>query len=216
MKIVDAILELLYPTRCAFCHKLIRKAGEKVCSSCLRSLPYSPEAAQTQHFSHVSVCVSPLYYEGNVRASLLRYKFGGLTGYAEIYADFLAKCIDENEITCDSITWVPISRRRLRRRGYDQAELLAKALSSKIGCPCMKTLIKRKDNPPQSRTGNASARRANVAGVYEADPRADIKGKRILLVDDIVTTGSTLSEAAGVLLRSGSATVCAATVARGK
>ena len=216
MKLIDWLLELLYPTRCAFCHKLIRHEGETVCRECLRTLPYTPKAAQTQKLRHVSVCASPLYYEGDVRASLLRYKFSSLTAYAEIYADFMVKCIDENQITCDSITWVPLSRRRLRKRGYDQAQLLAEAIAARKGLPYERTLIKRRNNPPQSRTGRAEARRANVAGVYAADPSAALHGRRLLLVDDIVTTGSTLSEAAGVLRQAGAAAVCAVTVARAK
>ncbi|MBQ6403949.1 MAG: ComF family protein [Oscillospiraceae bacterium] len=216
MNLIGWFLELLYPTRCAFCHKLIRKNGEKVCADCLRKLPYVPLPAQKQCFPHVESCFSPLYYEGDVRASLLRYKFSSLTGYAEIYADFLAKCIDENQVICDSITWVPISRRRLRRRGYDQARLLAEELARRTGLPCERSLIKIRDNPPQSRIKTAAQRRANVAGAYKACPSAEHKGRHWLLIDDIVTTGSTLSECAGVLLEAGAASVSAAALARSK
>ena len=215
MKLPDVLLELLYPTRCAFCHRFTRR-GEKVCDRCLRTLPYVPLSAQKQHFPHLSACVSPLYYVGDVRQSLHRYKFGGLSFYADIYVEFLVKCIDENRIICDSITWAPLSRRRLRRRGYDQARLLAEAIAARTGLPCERTLVKTRDNPPQSRTEKASERRANVAGVYRAADGAAIKGKHFLLVDDIVTTGSTLSECAGVLRGAGAAEVSAVTVARGR
>lgn len=214
MKLLNGLLELLYPTRCMFCHKFTRGRAEIICDKCLRSLPCVPLAAQKQRFSHVSACVSPLYYEGLVRQSLLRYKFGGLSFYAEHYADFVAKCIDENKIICDSITWVPLSRRRLRKRGYDQARLLAEAIAVKSGIPCVRMLEKWRNNPPQSRTDKASERRENVAGVYRCVNNAQVEGKRILLIDDIVTTGSTLSECAGVLRRAGAADVTAATVAR--
>lgn len=215
MKLLDAFFELLFPTRCAFCHRLSR-GGEKVCEKCLRTLPFVPEIAQKQRFLHVSACVSPLYYEGDVRQSLHRFKFGGLSFYADIYAVFLVKCIDENRIICDSITWAPLSRRRLRRRGYDQARLLAEAIAQRTGLPCERTLVKTRDNPPQSRTERASERRANVAGVYKAADGAEIGGKRFLLVDDIVTTGSTLSECARMLRDAGAAEVSAVTVARAK
>lgn len=213
MKLLDELLELLYPTRCCFCHRLTEH-GEKVCAKCRRTLPYIPIAAQKRRVPHIDACVSPLYYKDTVRQSLLRYKFGGLSFYAEIYADFVVKSIDENKITCDSITWVPLSRRRLRKRGYDQAKLLAEAIAALTGIPCEQTLVKRRDNPPQSRTEKASERRANVAGVYEAFPDAQLGGKRLLLIDDIVTTGSTLSECAAVLRRAGAASVAAATLAR--
>ena len=215
MKLLEDLLELLYPTRCAFCHRLTERR-QKVCPRCLAALSRVPETVQKQHFTHISACVSPLWYEGDVRQSLLRYKFGGCRFYADIYADFVVKCIDENEITCDSITWVPLSRRRLRKRGYDQARLLAEALAARMGLPCERMLVKKRNNPPQSRTQKASERRANVRGVYEAAAGVELSGRRVLLVDDIVTTGSTLSECAGILRQAGASDVAAATVARAR
>jgi len=215
MRAIDWILDLLYPRRCAFCHRLI-EGEETVCARCRRELPYTAGAGREQKFPFVSRCVSPLYYEGDVRRSLLRYKFRGLTGYAEIYGEFLSKCIDETEISCDIITWVPLSARRLRRRGYDQAGLLAAELSRRRAILCRPLLRKLRDNPAQSGTGSPEKRRANVAGVYETVDAAQLQGLRVLLVDDIVTTGATLSECARMLKSAGAAQVFAATVARGR
>ena len=212
MKILDGLLELFYPTKCAFCHKLT--GGEKICKSCRDALPRTPKGAQVQKFPFISACLSPLYYTGNVRESLLRYKFGSLSAYAEVYAPFMAKCIDENEISCDIITWVPLSRKRLRKRGYDQARLLAEELSRISGIGCCRLLQKTRNNPAQSGTGSAEKRRANVSGVYRAADEDQVKGKSILLVDDIVTTGATLSECARVLISAGAREVKAVTVAR--
>lgn len=214
MKAAEWLLELFYPTKCSFCHKLMGDSGKKVCRRCLESLPLTPKGAQLQKFPFLAACASPLYYEGDVRASLLRYKFHHLTAYAHIYAEFMAKCIDENGISCDIITWVPLSRRRLRKRGYDQARLIAQELSQIYGLECCRLLKKTKHNPAQSGTGSAEKRRANVSGVYAAAAHEKIRGRRILLVDDIVTTGSTLSECARVLLMAGAENVWAATVAR--
>ena len=151
-----------------------------------------------------------------MRASLLRYKFGGASVYAEVYGEYLAKCIDENAISCDIITWVPLSRQRLRKRGYDQARLLAEDLSRRTGIPCAAALRKIRNNPAQSATGGAQKRRLNVKNVYRALPDAPIAGKRVLLVDDIVTTGATLSECAGELKKAGAKEIAAVTVARRK
>ncbi len=209
---VGRLLELLYPPRCAFCHHLMPR-GVKVCEYCRKTLPYAEGAAQSRKLAHIAQCVSPLLYKGRVRESLLRYKFRSLTAYAEIYGEFLSKCIDENGISCDSITWVPLSRKRLMLRGYDQARLLAEDLSRRTGLPCVRLLRKTRDNPAQSGTGGAAARRANVSGVYRAVDEDQIRGRRILLVDDIVTTGATLSECAAVLRRAGAGEVFAAAVA---
>ena len=212
MKFCDRVLELLYPTKCTFCHKLT--GGDMVCKSCAEELPLTAGGGQTQKFPFISQCVSSLYYEGDVRESLLRYKFGGLSHYSAVYAGFMAKCIDENQISCDIITWVPLSRKRLRKRGYDQAKLLAGELSERTGIPCCRLLKKTRNNPAQSGTGGAEKRRANVSGVYTALKPEKIKGKSIMLVDDIVTTGATLSECGRILLSAGAGEVKAVTVAR--
>lgn len=215
MKLTDWLLDLLYPTRCVFCHRLI-EPGERMCAKCLRELPGTPNGAQVQSFPFVKRCLSPLYYVDDVRASLLRYKFQSAVGYAEVYGDFLAKCIDENEVSCDSITWVPLSRRRLRRRGYDQAKLLAEGLAAHMGVDCVRLLKKPRDNPPQSGIDKAEKRRANVAGRYVVCSPELVKGRDVLLVDDIVTTGATLSECARMLKQAGAKSVTAVTVARSK
>ena len=212
MKLIERVLELFYPTKCAFCHKLT--GGARVCDKCAGNLPVTPGSAQEQKFPFISQCVSPLYYEGDVRESLHRYKFGGLSHYCTVYAPFMAKCIDENQISCDIITWVPLSRKRLRQRGYDQARLLAAELSKKAGIECCRLLKKTRNNPAQSGTGGAEKRRANVSGVYTALSPEKITGKSILIVDDIVTTGATLSECGRMLLSAGAKEVKAVTVAR--
>ena len=213
MKITEFLLELFYPSRCAFCGKCV-KSGEGMCITCEKILPYTGENNEKQHFANVELCVSPLYYEGAVRKALLRYKFAGAASYSRIFGRISAKCIDETQISCDIITWVALSRKRRRRRGYDQAQLLAESAAKELGLPCEGLLKKTRDNPAQSGIKDAAQRRRNVSGVYEAADPEKIRGKHILLMDDIVTTGATLSEAASVLKKAGAASVTAATVAR--
>ena len=211
-KLLERFLDLLFPPRCVFCQKLL-ESGMHICQNCMNTLPTTgPEAVQ--RLESIDRCCSPLFYEGNVRSSLLRYKFGGASSYAEVYGEFLSKCIDENDISCDSITWVPLSKKRLRKRGYDQARLLAEALARRQGLPCVPTLQKVHNNRVQSTLRDAKQRKRNVRGVYEALPETTLIGAHILLVDDIVTTGSTLSECARVLQNAGAIQVSAAAVAR--
>ena len=214
MRALNWLLDLLYPPRCAFCRRLLTSQERGVCRFCRPKLSFVPADAQVQHFKNVDQCLSPLYYYGSVRDSLHRYKFEGLTVYADIYSEFIVKCIDENQISCDSITWVPLSRRRLRRRGYDQAELLAKLIAKHLGQSPVRLLKKQRDTPPQSKTGSVEKRRANIAGAYACLRPELVQGKQVLLVDDIVTTGATLSEAARVLKKAGAKEVICATLAR--
>ena len=216
MKLLRSLLDLLYPPRCAFCHRMLRGEQGPVCDQCLRLLPDTGALSACEKLPHIDRCVAPLFYEKDVRASLHRFKFGSLTGYAGVYAGFMLKCIDENKISCDSITWVPLSRRRLRGRGYDQAKLLAEETASILHLPCVPMLRKLRNNPPNSGTGNAEKRRRNVKNVYGALDGAEIGAKRILLIDDIVTTGATLGECARVLRSAGAAGVIGASLARRK
>lgn len=214
MRLLTTLLDLLYPPRCAFCHRLVRSGEETVCKDCLAHLPYTGDLAEHPRISHLDKCVSPLFYEKLVRDSLHRFKFDQRTGYAGIYAGFMVKCIDENHISCDIISWAPVSRKRLRARGYDQSELLAREVSARTGIPCVRLLDKIKHTPPQSLTKNARQRRENVKAAYRCCDPETVRGRCVLLIDDIVTSGSTLSECARMLKDAGAAGVQALTVAR--
>lgn len=203
MKVISFLLDLLYPPRCAFCHDFLETSREGVCAHCRTGLPFAQNGGR-QHFPFIPACVSPLNYEGNVRESLLRYKFGGATGYAKVYGRLVAETVrTELPGAYDIVTWVPLSRKRLRERGYDQARLLAKATAKALGMPLTPTLYKQRNTQPQSGTG-----------AYRMKKGADVTGKRVLLIDDIVTTGSTLLECARVLGKAGAEQVVCATVAR--
>ena len=116
MKGISFLLDLLYPPRCAFCHDFLETSREGVCAHCRTGLPFAQNGGR-QHFPFIPACVSPLNYEGNVRESLLRYKFGGATGYAKVYGRLVAETVrTELPGAYDIITWVPLSRKRLRER----------------------------------------------------------------------------------------------------
>lgn len=215
MKILDIVLDLLFPPRCAFCRKLLNDGEKGICRACRRSLPYVPETA-AREYRDIAKCVAPLYYEGSVRESLLRYKFAGLSAYGQVYAGLVARCVEESGISCDLVTWAPLSWRRLRKRGYDQARLIAEGAARELGLPCVKLLAKTRNNPPQSSLGSEEKRRANARGVYRCRDGAAVLGKRILIIDDIVTTGATLCECARVLRAAGAAEVFAAAAACGR
>lgn len=210
MKLIDTLLDLLYPPRCPFCHRFL-DGGMRVCSRCERSLPYMPAGSLDRTFENLDECFSVLRYEGDVRKSLHRYKFGGVSAYAGCYAKLLAECIEDNAIYADVVTWAPLSARRLRERGYDQARLLAEGAAEYMETPCLPLLKKRRHNAAQSGTKSADERRRNVRGVYAGNKPLD--GMTVLLVDDIVTTGATLDECAGVLRKAGAAEILALTLA---
>ncbi len=214
MGVGSALLDILFPPRCAFCRRFLRNSADLLCPDCRDSLPYTRNGEEKPG-DFFSACVAPLYYEDDVRESLHRFKFKDATGYAKVYGKLLADCVRERlEGRYDLISWVPLSRKRLKERGYDQSMLLALATALELNDVAVCTLEKHLDVEKQSLVGSAEKRRANISGAYRAADPELVQGKRILLIDDIVTTGATLSECAKTLLAAGAAEVLCAAVAQ--
>ena len=216
MGFLSSILDLLFPTKCVFCARVLRSDDDGWCDRCTESLPFTDNGGR-QEGEFYDFCVSPLYYKGAVRKSVLRFKFRGAAAYAGVYGKLLADCIRENpDIGYDLISWVPLSSNRKRSRGYDQAMLLALATALELNDVAVETLTKPHDVQAQSELGDRSERSANISGAYSVSDPDLIEGKCVLLIDDVVTTGSTLAECAKVLLAAGATRVVCAALARGE
>ncbi|MBR3561299.1 MAG: ComF family protein [Oscillospiraceae bacterium] len=204
----NAILDLLFPPKCAICRRI---GVHGVCPACDRTLPRMDEPLREG--AGYGKCAVPLRYEGVARQTLLRFKFRGTQSIAEGFGGILAQCAaEELGGLFDLVTWAPVSEQRRHRRGFDQAELLARSAAAVWDTAPVRTLRKIRDNPPQSGL-DAPERRGNVIGVYAAVNAARFQNAHILLIDDIITTGSTLSECARVLKDAGAADVVCACVA---
>ena len=208
-KITDNLLGVFFPRKCPFCGKLTGKT--LLCETCGAALPRCEEIRQGADFGR---CTAPLYYERPVRDAILAFKFkaklGGLDAFGRLMAQTAAERYSGE---FDAITWVPVSKKRLKKRGFDQARYLTASMCVDWHVAPLDTLRKVTDNPPQSGLDDAAARRANVLGVYEAVSPERFAGKRLLLVDDICTTGATLGECARVLKAAGAAEVLCLTLA---
>ncbi|MCD7859422.1 MAG: ComF family protein [Firmicutes bacterium] len=206
------LFRLLYPPKCVLCGQILEKNRKYWCPCCENETLSFP--APRRGLPFLEHWTSLWYYDGRVRESLLRFKFGGQRGYAEAYGALLARKIAAQfPEGFDLLTWVPTSRQRRRKRGFDQSERLATALGRHLGHKPVRTLRKTIHNPPQSGIHGYAQRRANVLGAYRAVDAAAIAGRRILLIDDIVTTGATAGECARVLLTAGAKSVSLAAVA---
>ena len=216
MKLYYFLMNLLFPPKCVLCGKLLKKNEQDLCRGCRADGPEYHQRKES--FQFLDSFTAVWYYEGNVRRSLLRYKFYGARSFAASYGRLLAmKLLQTNPDGFDCLTWVPVSRLRKLRRGYDQVELLAEAVGRELGMKPVLLLKKVRHNRPQSGISQASKRRANVLGVYREVNREAISGKRILLLDDILTTGATAGECARVLLTAGAKEIhCAAVAAARK
>lgn len=211
------VLDLLFPPKCVFCGKVLDSGESGFCRRCQRELPWLTDGEAELTGEFFSLCAAPLRYQDKVRDSIHRYKFKGRRGYHKVYGKLVAQCVhDHLDGRYDLITWVPLSDRRKRERGYDQAFLLASAAALELGDVAVETLRKERNTDPQSGITEDAQRRANVLGAYTpVDPEL-VAGKRILLIDDVVTTGSTLSECARTLRTMGAEDVVCAALARAR
>lgn len=212
MKISTWLSSWIFPPRCILCGKLLESEETDLCRSCRTHAPDCPISKIKYPF--IDQWTALWYYKDDVRKSLLRYKFNNRRNYAVGYGRLLAmKLLRENRTDFDILTYIPISDRRRRKRGFDQVQLLANHVGAELGIIPVKTLVKKRHNKQQSRIVGIAQRRANVLGAYEAVDTQQFAGKRVLLLDDIVTTGATASECARVLLTAGAKEVRFAVVA---
>ena len=212
----EEILRLVYPPKCVFCGALLERAEQDACKPCLAELPWTDTHSAVQTGRAFSQCVSPFFLMGKVHQALVDYKYHQRESYGVCFGrwmgDCACRCLSD---AFDLVTWVPVSRKRLRERGFDQCRLLAVQVAKVYGKRPVRTLKKWKDIPAlASGEGGRAERQKQVNGVYRGVCTGRIAGKHILLVDDIITTGSTLDEAARTLLAAGAAEVCCVTAAR--
>ena len=217
MSLGTAVLDLLFPPKCPFCQRLLEDPRALLCPGCQRKLPWLTGRQGERRVDFADSCLSPLAYRDRVPDAVHRFKFSGVRAYALPFGTLMAQCArDGLEESPDLVTWAPLSRKRLRERGYDQAELLARQVGKLLKIPVVPLLKKTRHTAPQSGLEEASARRANALGAYELLPGDGATGKRVLLADDVVTSGATLSECARVLRQGGALRIDCLTLAQAR
>lgn len=200
------LLDMLFPRKCLLCENLLLPSEVDLCDACRTHAPCF--SGSRRSIPLVAGWTAVWFYEGNPRESIIRYKFSGKSSYAQGYGRLLAMAILNAGLEFDVLTWVPVSFFRRWRRGYDQMELMAKAVAKELGCEAERTLWKSRHNRRQSSITSPERRRANVLGAFQARWPERVVGKRVLLLDDILTTGATVEECAKVLRLAGAERVC--------
>lgn len=207
-----ALLDLLFPPRCPFCRRILDT--QRICPDCQESLPWLTDRAVRRRSEHIELCVSALRYDGLVRDCIHRYKFRRRKGYANVLGPLCAQAMQDHmgQQHFDLISWPPLSPKGLKKRGFDQSRLLAHAVAQSRGTE-ETPLFQKRETIQQSTLRDPAARRANVLGAFSLLDPAQAAGKAVLLVDDVITSGATLSECARVLLTAGAREVWAVTLA---
>jgi predicted amidophosphoribosyltransferase len=191
------VLDLLLPRRCVCCGA----TGVGLCRPCAASLPAAPDLAAPPGFT---ACWSLLRYEGPTRDVVAALKFRGHQDAVDLLCRAMAALVDG---PLDVVTWAPTSGARRRRRGFDQAQLLARGVAAHLGLPCRSLLARRTSG---AQTGRGRAERLTGAAF---EPARGTSSARVLVVDDVRTTGATLCAAADALAQRGHHHVAGLTLA---
>ncbi len=220
-KLKDIILSLFFTNRCRLCSKVCDIRAE-LCESCEETLPEingeicyfcgvekEKCSCKEKAMFYFSAC-APFYYEGGPKKAAVLLKYQANEQTLEFFSREMAKCVNKryNGIDFDCIAYVPAFKTDEIKRGYNQAELLAKGLGKILNIPVYALLYKVYETQPQHTLSEAE-RSGNLLGAFEVNSDTDfeIENSRILLCDDIKTTGSTLNECAKTLMINGCAEV---------
>lgn len=197
-------MSYLYHSECVFC-KCEIPLGNRICTECKQEIYKRRSIRKTPH---EFTCFTAFKYSGKAKESILRFKFGGHKEYAGTYAFIVCNKYryEINSFNADIITCVPLSRRSYKKRGYNQSELIAQSIAILLKKPYNNVLRKIKTNRIQH-TLKKDEREYNVKNVYTVSNKSKIANKRIILCDDIITTGWTLNECAETLIKAGAADV---------
>ena len=221
----DKIYNLFFPTKCGFCGS-ITDSYNYICSNC-KILKYNEDR------EHCILCGKKVYLDENIcekcrerrvyyekliyydeykdvlKDKIISYKFNDNPHLYHFFAELLTPKLFQKKY--DLITAVPISKKRMKERGYNQSELVAKKISKLLEIPYAKLLIKVEETKRQSELSKIE-RAINVIDSFEFT-KVDIRDKNILLIDDVFTTGATVNECSKVLKKQGSKSIEVAVIA---
>ena len=220
-----SFIDLLYPPQCGGC----QTAGSLWCDACRAAIePIKPPWCEKcgepfvtdrlcancrTHPLQIEKIRSVALFEGVLRQAIHRFKYERLAGLAEPFGEMLADYWRGELLTADWLIPVPLHPSRERDRGYNQSELLTRSLARRVNVPVSSKGLRRTRATAVQMTLNAAQRRENVAGAFECI-EARVRGARVMLIDDVGTTGATLDACAQAVLKAGAASVMGLTLAR--
>ncbi len=238
----DRVSLLFYPPACAFCGSVMPRSetGVYICPDCMSKLRFCvnenccsvcgvpvpdhsselcPECFNRRtagHPPHYNRIVSACVYDDAAKGGILRYKSGAESGSAATFAGLIAAVAGSafTKTKPDLVGAVPPRRQRMLQLGFDQCHAVAKLTARRLGLPYVKNMLTRSRDSRKQTELSGSERRTNLSGAFELNvPPDKIRGRSILLIDDVKTTGSTIDECARVLKERGAARVYGASVA---
>lgn len=233
------VTDLFFPRRCPVCDRAVKPAGALICRTCGKvpvrvrmnagvcmkcgkplADPSETYCRDCRGGRHLYTRGSAVFLYRSVSGGLYRFKYQGRQEYADYYVAEMADALTDRLGTVypeapDLLVPVPVHPDRLRKRGYNQAELLAAGIGKKTGIPVRADILQRTNRTPPMRSMSAGARAASLARSFFVSGN-DVKSKKLIVIDDIYTTGATIDACAGALLGAGAAAVYFLTLAVGE
>lgn len=235
---LDALAAVVFPAPCRICEEtLVTASRVPVCATCLEKLqafdgpqcmrcgrPFLSTAVTAGLQPLCQLCRKGVYdfdsarsftaYDDHAMKAVVLLKYHRVTPLADWFAARMAELVQREKIHADVVVPVPLHRARQRERGYNQAELIARPLAKRLGLPLSGALLVRTKPRPDKHRLTRKERWSSVRGAYTAHAGANIDKQRVLLVDDVFTTGATLDACSRALRNAGAAGVIGVTVAR--
>ncbi len=222
---LKGFLDLLYPTRCRVCGVFSKSV---LCPDCLDSFSFIrpptckrcgkpcnievDDCKECRNRFKFSTARSLGLYEGNLKTAIHKFKYKNARGLAAIFADMMTGLVSDFD-DVELITYVPLSRKKELKRGFNQAHLLAQEIAERTNLICDATLMRVAEEVDQTKL-SLKQRKKNVRGAFVVDEKKDVSGKSLLLIDDVFTTGSTVDECSKILLKAGARNLSILTIAR--
>ncbi|GIM29160.1 phosphoribosyl transferase [Clostridium polyendosporum] len=209
---VNCLLELIYPHKesCLCCEEDI--SSFLLCKKCIETISFIKEPYAIEEINDIKV-YSAAYYSGIIKKLIIRFKYKNDFYSGEAISSVLLELIKSRELTGDLITYVPISKSSLKKRGFNQCEVISKFISNEINIPYYGVLERVKEVNEQKRL-HIEDRKTNMIGVFKVNRDNVIDNKRIILIDDVLTTGATVLSCYKELMKSGAKEVIILTVSK--
>lgn len=217
---ISKVLLYIFPPKCIFCGNILDKGSDIfICKGCFNNLTfYDIKSSKYKSIFKTTYCdevVCACFYEGILKSALVKYKFSNKPSFYRGLAYLLCLQLEEvvklNQI--DLVIAVPLSTKRNRERGYNQAYLIAVYMSKLFRITNASAILRRIKHTKAQSTLHRDNRQNNITGAFVVENKPFIKGKNILILDDVFTTGSTVNECAKVLKEAGANSIYAAVVA---
>ncbi len=199
---------------CPECEKKINYNDKNICNRCGRKTAVPEEycdSCKNIDFPADKVR-SALCYDKTSSILIQNFKYNGKKYLAEIFSEFISNVYFKNFLSADFITFVPMSVKEKKNRGFNQSELLAIATAERIGLPVKDILLKTRETDRQAKL-NREERLKNLRGAFKVTDKKEVSGKKVLLIDDVFTTGATSLTISGILKKAGADKVTVLTVA---